>query len=90
MFFYRGGRRTHDALPCWYPTTRSPADCGRWRLVVECTGEGVMFMEADADVRLAELEAAVLTYAPVPVWRLVNCPLLLRKSSYKAARFYED
>jgi hypothetical protein len=28
------------------------------KLVVDCTGEGVLFVEAEADVRLAELHAA--------------------------------
>jgi hypothetical protein len=31
------------------------------KLVVDCTGEGVTFVEADADVRLADLEAVVAT-----------------------------
>ena len=30
------------------------------KLVVDCTGEGVVFVEADADVCMAELEAAGL------------------------------
>nr|CAB3460161.1 unnamed protein product [Digitaria exilis] len=35
------------------------------KLVVECTGEGVLFVVADADVRLAELEAATAPTPPV-------------------------
>ncbi|KAL6594572.1 hypothetical protein ACP70R_048310 [Stipagrostis hirtigluma subsp. patula] len=57
------------------------------KLVVDCTGEGVMFVEADADVRLAELETAGLR-PPLPCMDqllfdvegssgVLNSPLLL-------------
>jgi hypothetical protein len=55
--------------------------------VVDCTGEGVLFVQADADVQLADLEAVGLR-PPFPCWDqllfdvegssgTLNCPLLL-------------
>jgi hypothetical protein len=44
----------------YYPLAGRLREVERRKLVVDCTGEGVVFVEADADVRLAELEAAGL------------------------------
>ncbi|KAF8762665.1 hypothetical protein HU200_009193 [Digitaria exilis] len=67
-FFYRGGHRGSEdpaavirralgeALVPYYPLAGRIRDVAG-KLVVDCTGEGVLFVEADADVRLAELEA---------------------------------
>ncbi|KAL9238268.1 hypothetical protein vseg_012714 [Gypsophila vaccaria] len=76
------------ALVPYYPLAgrlRETAD-GK-KLVVECTGEGVLFTEADADVRLDEFSEAQL-HPPVPCKdellfnvpgsdRIVNSPLFL-------------
>ncbi|KAL0285750.1 UNVERIFIED_CONTAM: Benzyl alcohol O-benzoyltransferase [Sesamum angustifolium] len=77
-------------------TTRCIPQAGRTRiqmremagrkLVVECTGEGVLFIEADADVRLQQFGDAI--HPPFPGLEellydvpgsdgVVNCPLLL-------------
>ena len=56
------------------------------KLVVECTGEGIVFIEADADVTLEQFGDAL--QPPFPCWEellfdvpgsgeVLNCPLLL-------------
>ncbi|CAL4910416.1 unnamed protein product [Urochloa decumbens] len=100
MFFYRGGPRAATADPAgvirralgealvpYYPVAGRLREVEARKLVVDCTGEGVMFVEADADVRLAELEVAGLT-PPFPCAEqllpdvegsggVLKCPLLL-------------
>ncbi|KAF6993670.1 hypothetical protein CFC21_010529 [Triticum aestivum] len=71
VFVYRGGpargdddpvdvigRALSEALVHYYPLAGRFREVEGGKLVVECTGEGVLFAEADADVRLAELEEA--------------------------------
>lgn len=97
-FFYRGGedgvhpagvirRALAKALVPYYPLAGRLREIEGRKLVVDCTGEGVLFVQADADVRLADLEAAGLS-PPFPCWDqllfdmegssgLLNSPLML-------------
>ncbi|KAL6594573.1 hypothetical protein ACP70R_048311 [Stipagrostis hirtigluma subsp. patula] len=63
LFFYHGRRRADEpsavirralaeALVPYYPLAGRLREVEGRKLVVDCTGEGVMFIEADADVRL--------------------------------------
>ncbi|GJM94546.1 hypothetical protein PR202_ga11201 [Eleusine coracana subsp. coracana] len=84
-------RAVGEALVPYYPLAGRVREIEGRKLVVDCTGEGVLFVEADADVRMAELEAAAdngLMKAPFPCLDqllfdvpgfggVLNCPLLL-------------
>lgn len=81
------------ALVFYYPLAGRAREGDGRKLSVECNGEGVMFLEAEADVTLRELaggeeEEAALLQPPFPYLEqvlfdvpgsggLLNCPLLL-------------
>ncbi|KAJ1275899.1 hypothetical protein BS78_05G171500 [Paspalum vaginatum] len=107
LFFYRGGgarpdgddpapvirRALGEALVPYYPLAGRLREVEERKLVVDCTGEGALFVEARAGVRLVELEAVAsggMLWPPFP-WKhelllpdvggsssgILNCPLLL-------------
>lgn len=101
VFFYRGEARANgdrdpvavvrralgEALVPYYPLAGRLREVEGRKLVVDCAGEGALFVEADADVRMPELEAAGLS-APFPCLDqllfdvqgsggVLDCPLLL-------------
>ncbi|XP_057966522.1 benzyl alcohol O-benzoyltransferase-like [Malania oleifera] len=73
-------------LVFYYPLAGRLMEGPNRKLMVDCTGEGVMFIEADSDVTLDELGDAILPPCPnleellynVPGFNgIVGCPLLL-------------
>ncbi|KAK1692830.1 hypothetical protein QYE76_009527 [Lolium multiflorum] len=55
-------RALGEALVHYYPLAGRLREVEGRKLVVDCTGEGVLFVEADTDVRLAELERGAGPY----------------------------
>ncbi|XP_047045531.1 benzyl alcohol O-benzoyltransferase-like [Lolium rigidum] len=81
-------RALGQALVHYYPLAGRLREVEGRKLVVDCTGEGVLFVEADADVRLAELERGAGLRPPFPCMDqllfdvegsggVLGCPLLL-------------
>jgi benzyl alcohol O-benzoyltransferase len=112
LFLYRGGvhvradndddpacvirRALGEALVPFYPLAGRLREVEGRKLVVDCTGEGVLFVEADADVRLDELEATGLR-PPFPCMDqllfdvdgssgVLHCPLLLIQVPHQFCR----
>lgn len=74
------------ALVFYYPLAGRLREAAGRKLVVECTGEGILFVEADADVRLEQLGDAL--HPPIPYLDellhdvpgssgILHCPLML-------------
>ncbi|CAM0958278.1 unnamed protein product [Alopecurus aequalis] len=81
-------RALGEALVQYYPLAGRLREVEGKKLVVDCTGEGVLFVEAEADVRLAELESGAGLRPPFPCMDqllfdvegssgVLDCPLLL-------------
>ncbi|CAN6218972.1 unnamed protein product [Urochloa humidicola] len=77
-------RALGKALVPYYPLAGRLREIAGRKMVVDCTGEGVLFVEADADVRLANIELS----EPLPCMDqllfdvegssgVLHCPLLL-------------
>jgi len=73
-------------LVFYYPFAGRLREGPKRKLLVECTGEGILFIEADADVTLEQFGDAL--YPPIPCLEellfdvpgssgMINCPLLL-------------
>jgi len=86
------------ALVPYYPFAGRLREHNGWKLVVDCTGEGVLFVEADADVGLEHFGDPVLPPFPcleelifdVPgSSAILNSPLLLFQVTSEFSSFLQ-
>ena len=86
-----------QTLVFYYPFAGRLREGPGRKLVVECTGEGMMFIEADADVTLEQFGNAL--QPPFPCLEellfdvpgsggVLNCPLLLIQAHIMALNYY--
>ncbi|XP_074316230.1 benzyl alcohol O-benzoyltransferase-like [Silene latifolia] len=80
ILFYRSGRpdpvkvikeALGKALVAYYPLAGRLREKGDGKLVIECNGEGIMFVEADADVTLAQFGEPLIP--PFPCTEELQC-----------------